>query len=124
LGRADDILISGGEKIHPNRVEPVLRRCPGVVAAALSARDDSVWGDRLVAVYVGGAEPQRLEAYCRERLSGAALPREYIRLQELPLGASGKLDRHELRRLLREISRQEPGRASGKAGSVDSFESR
>ena len=105
LGRADDILISGGEKIHPNRVEPVLRRCPGVAAAALSARDDPVWGDRLVAVYVGDTEPQRLEAYCRERLSGAALPREYTRLQELPLGASGKLDRRELRRLLRETSR-------------------
>ncbi len=47
-----------------------------------------------------------------ERLGGAALPREFIRVQELPLGASGKLDRRELMRLLRarESSRQEPGR--------------
>ncbi len=110
LGRADDVLISGGEKIHPSRVEPVLRRCPGVAEAALSAREDPLWGDRLVAVYVGGAEPQQLEMYCRERLGGAALPREFIRVQELPLGASSKLDRRELRRLLRESSRQGPGR--------------
>ncbi len=110
LGRADDILISGGKKIHPNRVEPVLRRCPGVVAAALSARDDPVWGDRLVAVYVGGAEPRQLAVYCRERLDGAARPREFIRLRELPLGASGKLDRRKLRRLVWKISRRESGR--------------
>lgn len=109
LGRADDVLISGGENIHPGRVEPLLQRCPGVTAAALSARDDPLWGDRLVAAYVGTVEPRRLQAYCRKRLGGAALPREFIRLRELPLSASGKLDRRGLRRLLRGISRREPG---------------
>jgi len=100
LGRADDLLISGGENVHPARVEPVLQSCPGVTAAALSARNDPVWGDRLVAVYVGEVEPARLETHCKEQLGGAAQPREYLRLRSLPQGRSGKLDRRALRRLV------------------------
>jgi O-succinylbenzoic acid--CoA ligase len=100
LGRADDMLSSGGEKVHPAQVEPVLKGCPGVRDAALSAVPDPKWGDRLVAVYQGGIAPTDLEAYCRGRLRGALRPRGFVRVDRMPLTAGGKTDRAELRRLL------------------------
>jgi O-succinylbenzoic acid--CoA ligase len=97
LGRADDLLISGGEQVHPGQVEPLLRRCPDIGDAALSACRDPVWGDLLVAVYTGPVAPAAVQAYCRRCFSGARRPRRFLRCGELPLGRSGKLDRRRLR---------------------------
>jgi o-succinylbenzoate---CoA ligase len=114
LGRADDLINSGGEKIHPLEVEPVLQACPGVEAAAVSSLDDPAWGQLLVAVYCGPVAPQVLEAHCRRELHGARRPRRFLQLPALPLLASGKLDRHALRRQVESLGaadRSTPGMA-------------
>lgn len=100
LGRADDVFISGGEQVHPAPLEQLLASCPGVQEVLVSARPDPVWGDRLVALYTGKVLPQVVEAFCRARLSGARLPREFLPRAELPLGPSGKIDRRAVRDLL------------------------
>lgn len=99
LGRADDMLISGGENIHPLAVEPVLRDCPGVHAALLTAVSDPVWGERLVALFTGPAEAADVEAYCRKCLSGAQRPRLFLPVDDLPLLGPGKPARRAARRL-------------------------
>jgi O-succinylbenzoic acid--CoA ligase len=98
-GRADDMLISGGENLHPAEVEPVLRAAPGVDDAALAAVADPVWGDLLVAVFSGSATPDSVAAHCRRHLAGARRPRHFCQLERLPYTASGKLDRLALRDL-------------------------
>ncbi len=100
VGRADDVLVSGGEQVHPVELEPLLQQCPGIGVAALSARRDPVWGDLLVAVYTGSASPRSVEGYCREHWRGARRPRGFLRFAELPLGRSGKLDRRRLREMV------------------------
>ncbi len=97
FGRADDLLISGGEQVHPHQVEPLLQHCPGIGVAALSACSDPAWGDLLVAVYTGPATREEVDAFCRRQFKGARRPRRFLRLDELPLGRSGKLDRLRLR---------------------------
>lgn len=99
LGRADDVLISGGENIHPLAVEEIVARCPGVAAAAITARPDAVWGDRLVAVLVGGVSDDDFLQWCAGHLPPFMRPRQVLRLPALPLNATGKLDRLALRRL-------------------------
>ena len=99
LGRADDMLISGGRNIHPQEIESCLAACPGVRDIAVSARPDPVWGDLIVALIVGEAELDALQAIARRQLPAAALPRRLIRLDRLPRNAAGKLDRPALRRL-------------------------
>ncbi len=97
LGRADDVLISGGETVHPAQVETLLHDCPGVDAVLVSARAHEEWGDCLVAVYVGTRDEQGLARWARSRLAGASRPREYLRVKRLPVDNPDKPDRRALR---------------------------
>lgn len=102
LGRHDDMLVSGGTNIHPQQVEEVLKRCPGVADAGLTSVEDEVWGDLLVAVVVAEADDEALENWCRNELAGTMRPRRFARLPALPRNALGKLDRQALRDLARQ----------------------
>lgn len=95
LGRHDDMLVSGGVNIHPQAVEEVLKRCPGVEDAALTAVADEVWGDLLVAVVVGDCSA--MASWCREQLPSAQRPRRFAAIPTLPRNALGKLERRALR---------------------------
>lgn len=102
LGRHDDMLVSGGVNIHPQAVEEVLKRCPGVADAAVTAVVDDIWGDLLVALVVGGVSDEVLEQWCRAELPCAMRPRRFIRVSGLPRNALGKLERQVLRSLARQ----------------------
>ncbi|MGH8893149.1 MAG: o-succinylbenzoate--CoA ligase [Actinomycetes bacterium] len=105
LGRADDVVVSGGENVPAAMVERVLGGHPGVAAVAVVGRPDAEWGERVVAV-VQPADPtapptvEDLRAYAGQRLEPAALPREVVVLGMLPLLASGKPDRLAVRSLV------------------------
>jgi O-succinylbenzoic acid--CoA ligase len=99
LGRVDDMLVSGGVTIHPVEVEGLMSSCPGVDEVAISSRPDIVWGDLLVALYIGTASRDELEAWCRINLSSSQRPREFIRVSWLPRNTMGKLDRKGLKTL-------------------------
>jgi 2-furoate---CoA ligase len=101
-GRVDDMIISGGENIHPVEVEEVLARHPGVRDVAVVGEPDARWGQRVVAfvVAVPGLTAAALDAHC---LSGGSLapfkrPKRIVFVDEIPKTASGKI----LRRLLRD----------------------
>ncbi len=102
LGRADDMLISGGKNVHPLEVESCLAACPGVIDVAVTGRPDPVWGDLVVALVVGNVNDDDLQAHARQHLHQAALPRRVLRLERLPRNATGKLERAALRQLARE----------------------
>ncbi len=97
LGRIDDILVVGGENIHPHEIEAQLCRCPGVEDCAVTARRDPVWGERLIALVCGRAGEPELERWCASRLPGPLRPRRFIKVRELPRNTLGKLARHRLR---------------------------
>lgn len=99
LGRADDMLISGGRNLHPQEIESCLARCPGVVDIAVTGLPDPVWGDLVVALFVGSVDTVALIAHAREHLPSAAVPRRVRRLERLPRNAAGKLERTALRQL-------------------------
>ena len=101
VGRADDVLVSGGENVHPVEVEHVLAGCPGVGEVAVTARPDPRWGDVLVALWTGPARAEAVEAWARQHLQGTWRPRELRHVDQLPLSGPGKLDRKALRRLAR-----------------------
>ncbi|HJW26462.1 MAG TPA: AMP-binding protein [Rhodocyclaceae bacterium] len=100
LGRADDMLVSGGANVHPLAVESCLAACPGVVDVAVSGLPDPVWGDLVVALVVGEAEDGRILEWSRAHLPSAARPRRILRLERLPRNAMGKLERAKLRAFL------------------------
>ena len=102
VGRVDDMVISGGENIHPVEVENVLARAPGVGEVAVVGAPDDRWGQRVVAYVVadGHVTSEELDAYCLESdaLARFKRPREYRFVPELPKSPSGKI----LRRMLRD----------------------
>ncbi len=100
LGRADEVLVSAGENIHPGEVEALLRSCPGVCDVAVTARPDPVWGDLLVALVVGDLPAEALQAWSRAHLPSRLQPRELIPVDALPRNSLGKLERRALRGLL------------------------
>ncbi len=102
LGRADDMLISGGRNVHPQEIESCLAACPGVLDVAVTGRPDPVWGDLIVALVVGPVAADDLLAHARHYLPSAALPREIHAIDRLPRNATGKLERATLRRLAAE----------------------
>lgn len=105
LGRRDDVIISGGVNVEPSRVEQVLSRHPGIHTCVVVSRDDAEWGERVVAVVQPQNEHavptlQNLQDLARADLEPAALPREIVVLDTIPLLRSGKPDRAEVRSLV------------------------
>ena len=98
-GRVDDMIVSGGENIHPLEVEDVLAGHPGVRDVAVVGAADDRWGERVVAVVVGTATEAELDAHClSSALARFKRPREYRFVDSLPKSPSGKI----MRRLLRD----------------------
>jgi O-succinylbenzoic acid--CoA ligase len=99
LGRADNMLLSGGEKVHPELVEQLLAAYPGIDEVAVTGQSDPLWGERVVAVYRGDIDEVALAQLCRNDIEGAMRPRVFVRVASLPRTANGKLDRAALRAL-------------------------
>jgi o-succinylbenzoate---CoA ligase len=98
LGRRDDAIVTGGEKVWPAQVEPHLRAHPGVADAAVVGRPDPEWGQRVVAVVVpaDAAAPPSLEAlraWAKDRLPVWCAPRALELVASLDRTAAGKLRR-------------------------------
>jgi o-succinylbenzoate---CoA ligase len=95
LGRADDVVVTGGEKVAPAAVEDRLRTHPSVVDVAVVGVPDEEWGARVVAVVVlrGPLTLQQARDHVAGPLPRAAAPRELRVVDALPLLPSGKVDR-------------------------------
>ena len=98
-GRADDVIITGGENVMPGRVEQVIAACPGVREAAVVGVPDGEWGVAVAVAYEGDALPEAVEAFARERLASFEVPKRWRRLDRLPRLPLGKVDRTEVRKL-------------------------
>jgi o-succinylbenzoate---CoA ligase len=105
IGRLDDVIVSGGVNVPASLVERVLSQHPAVRAVAVVAARDEEWGERVVAVVAGlgaAAPPElaELRAFCAGRLEAAALPRQVVAVERMPMLASGKPDRSAVRNLV------------------------
>jgi acyl-CoA synthetase (AMP-forming)/AMP-acid ligase II len=95
-GRTSDLINRGGNKVFPEQVEEVLRLVPGVEDVAVVARHDERLGEVPVAVVVGSARDEDLEAACRAELAPYKVPVAFVRAKSLPRNEIGKLLRKQL----------------------------
>ncbi len=104
VGRRRDMVISGGTNVYPAEVEAVLDAHPEVSQAAVIGVPDAEWGERLRGfVVLRGGLPDdaracavELRAWCRDRLSGPKVPREWVFVEGLPANPTGKILKREL----------------------------
>jgi O-succinylbenzoic acid--CoA ligase len=93
LGRADDMINTGGVKVSANAIERCLRAQPGVRDACVVGVPDPEWGEAVVAMVVARGEHGDLRAAVRAELGAAATPKRIEFGAELPLRGPGKIDR-------------------------------
>lgn len=100
LGRADDVINTGGEKVHAADIAGILEEHPLVAEAAVAGVPDAEWGERVVAYIVRRGSTAPTLAELRELVStrrpAYMAPREVVLVNALPRLASGKLDRLRL----------------------------
>ena len=100
-GRADDMIIRGGENISPEEVEDVLYAHPKVEEAAVIGVADPEWGQEVRAVVAlkegQEATGEELIEFCRSRLAGFKRPRSVVFVKSLPRNPMGKVLKKELR---------------------------
>jgi acyl-CoA synthetase (AMP-forming)/AMP-acid ligase II len=103
-GRADDVIVRGGENISPGEIEDVLLSHPSVADAAAVAVASIEWGEAVgVAVVAkpGHARPgeDELRALIKHRLRSSRVPERVAFADALPYNEMGKLLRREVRKL-------------------------
>jgi fatty-acyl-CoA synthase len=100
VGRAKDMIISGGENIYPAEIETILARHPAVAECAAVGLPDPRWGESVVAVVVlrpgALAGDDDLLADVRAQLARYKHPRRLVRLAQLPKTALGKVQKERL----------------------------
>jgi fatty-acyl-CoA synthase len=99
-GRADDMIVSGGENVYPEEVEDVIARMSGVKEAAAVGVPDDKFGQRLV-VYVvkssgGKVTADDVKGQVKKELARYKVPREVEFVDELPRNSTGKILKREL----------------------------
>jgi fatty-acyl-CoA synthase len=103
VGRAKDLIISGGENIHPLEIETVLAEHPAVAECAAFGIADEEWGEGVAVAVVlapghSACEPE-LSAHLAGRLARFKQPRRWLWLSSLPKTALGKVRRNVLAQL-------------------------
>jgi O-succinylbenzoic acid--CoA ligase len=100
LGRADSVVVTGGENVSPEEVEALLASHPGVAEVAVGGRPDPEWGERVVAYVVPAPGPapslEDLRAHVKARAAAFKAPRELVLVDSLPRLSSGKVARASL----------------------------
>lgn len=100
-GRAKDLIKSGGEWINPAEIEEIVGEMPEVSLAAVIGREHPKWGERpvlLVKVREGSeVSDEMLIDTLRGRVASWWVPESVIRVENMPLAATGKIDKRRLR---------------------------
>jgi acyl-CoA synthetase (AMP-forming)/AMP-acid ligase II len=107
-GRADDVIVRGGENLSPAEIEDRLVELADVAAAAVVGVPDVEWGERAEAFVVlvpgGRAGGPELQEWVRSSLRSTRVPAHIHFVTELPYNETGKLLRRELRERLAAMS--------------------
>jgi acyl-CoA synthetase (AMP-forming)/AMP-acid ligase II len=106
-GRADDIIVRGGENISPAEIEEILLSHPAIADAAAVAIPSAEWGESVAVAIVprpGHTAPteDELRSLIKARLRSSRVPERFVVLDTLPYNEMGKLLRREVRKLFKE----------------------
>jgi acyl-CoA synthetase (AMP-forming)/AMP-acid ligase II len=106
-GRADDIIVRGGENISPGEIEDVLMSHPAIADAAAVGVPSKEWGEAVGIAVVFKPEERHLDedelcTLIRDRLRSSRVPEQIRVLEELPYNEMGKLLRREVRSILQD----------------------
>ncbi|MEZ5672957.1 MAG: AMP-binding protein [Thiotrichaceae bacterium] len=97
-GRCDDMIVSGGVNVYPVDLENVLLEHPAISEAAVIGVADDDFGERLVAFAVSDVGEKEIREWLMPRIARFQNPKAIVFLEEMPVLATGKVDREKLRK--------------------------
>jgi acyl-CoA synthetase (AMP-forming)/AMP-acid ligase II len=105
VDRKKDLIITGGENVASREVEDLVGQHPDVAQVAVVGVPDERWGETICAVVVpapdrDGIDVDELVRWTDGRIAGFKRPRRVVVVDELPLNASGKVDKGLVRALV------------------------
>jgi len=99
--RRTDLIVTGGENVSPIEIENEILNYPGIDEVCVIGIPDNEWGEKICVVYSAGlgssVDEDNLKAYLKQRLPGFKTPKLFIRVEEFPKTALGKINRAELK---------------------------
>ena len=103
VGRKKDMIITGGENVYPLEIEHWLTAHPAINEAAVIGLPDDKWGE-IVTAFISLLNPftledEELKNYCEPKLGRYKIPKQFIRLEELPKTHVGKIDKKKLKEI-------------------------
>jgi len=100
VGRMDDVIKTGGERVSPKEVENVLYDIESVAEAAVVTTEDPVLGNALIACIAFTSKallsPKDVQRHCRQHLEPYACPKKVVIYPTLPKTPNGKIDKKAL----------------------------
>jgi len=99
VGRAKDLIISGGFNVYPKEIENLLLKIKSLKEVAVIGVPDEEWGERVIALLIGSAEEAELKQFCQANLASYKRPKKYIFVDDFPRNAMGKIQKAKLREI-------------------------
>jgi acyl-CoA synthetase (AMP-forming)/AMP-acid ligase II len=100
-GRSKDLIKSGGEWINPAEIEDIVGTHPTIALAAVIARPDAKWGERPVLIVEAqqglSVDARTLHEFLHGKVAGWWIPEQIVQIDAMPLAATGKIDKNQLR---------------------------
>ncbi len=100
-GRADDMIIRGGENVYPREIEEFLYTHPEISDVQVHGVPDEKYGEQVAAAIILKSDASITEddvkEYCRENIAGHKVPGYVDFVEEFPMTASGKIQKFKLR---------------------------
>jgi len=102
VGRAKDLIITGGLNVYPKEIEERIDALPGVIESAVIGVPDADFGEAVTAVVVVNAKDRPTEtgiiAALKSEIASFKVPKHVHFVDDLPRNAMGKVEKNTLRR--------------------------
>jgi long-chain acyl-CoA synthetase len=103
VDRIKDMIITGGENVYPREIEEILYKIPEVGECSVIGIPDKEYGERVTACIIlkqkyQRLDPANLKTFLKSHLASFKVPKEFIILDELPKGSTGKILKRELKK--------------------------
>jgi long-chain acyl-CoA synthetase len=102
IDRIKDMIITGGENVYPREIEEILYKRPEVGECSVIGIPDKEYGERVTACIVPKQkgikiDPVELRSFLKTYLTSFKVPKEFVILDEIPKGSTGKILKRELK---------------------------
>lgn len=103
IDRIKDMIITGGENVYPREIEEILYKRPEVGECSVIGLPDKEYGERVTACIVlkqkgQQLDPIELKSFLKNHLTSFKVPKDFITVDELPKGSTGKILKRELKK--------------------------